>query len=86
MKMKKITIYTKKFCPYCVGAKSLLDDKGQKFDEIDIGKNPDQRPIMIDRAKGGNTVPQIFIDDKHVGGCDDLYDLERSGQLDALLV
>lgn len=85
MNMKKITIYTKMLCPYCHGAKSLLKDKGQNFDEIDIGKNPDQRSVMIDRAEGGYTVPQIFIGDKHVGGCDDLYALERSGALDALL-
>lgn len=83
--MKKITIYTKMLCPFCIGAKSLLKEKGQKFDEIDIGRIPDQRPIMIDRAGGGHTVPQIFIDDQHVGGCDDLYDLERAGKLDALL-
>ncbi|PCI33195.1 MAG: glutaredoxin 3 [Alphaproteobacteria bacterium] len=83
--MTKITIYTKLLCPYCVGAKSLLKEKGQKFDEIDIGKNPDQRPIMIDRSRGGLTVPQIFIGDKHVGGCDELFALERSGKLDALL-
>ncbi len=84
--MKKITIYTTKFCPYCVGAKSLLNKKRQQFDEIDIGRNPDQRSVMIDRAEGGHTVPQIFIGDRHVGGCDDLFALERSGALDALLV
>ena len=84
--MKKITIYTKMLCPYCLDAKSLLTKKGQQFDEIDIGRHPDERAIMIDRASGGHTVPQIFIEDKHVGGCDDLYDLERSGKLDAMLV
>ncbi|PCI52034.1 MAG: glutaredoxin 3 [Alphaproteobacteria bacterium] len=83
--MKKITIYTKMLCPYCIGAKLLLKKKGQNFDEIDIGRKPDQRPIMITRAGGGSTVPQIFIGDKHVGGCDELYALERSGALDALL-
>ncbi len=83
--MKKITIYTKLLCPFCIGAKSLLKKKGQKFDEIDIGKKPDQRSVMIDRARGGHTVPQIFIEDQHVGGCDDLFDLERTGKLDALL-
>ena len=83
--MKKITIYTKMLCPYCIGAKSLLTDKGQKFDEIDIGRHPGERATMIDRASGGSTVPQIFIGDQHVGGCDELYALERSGKLDALL-
>ncbi|MBL4801545.1 MAG: glutaredoxin 3 [Emcibacter sp.] len=83
--MKKITIYTKMLCPYCTGAKSLLAEKGQKFDEIDIGKKPEERAVMIDRASGGYTVPQIFIGDHHVGGCDDLFALEKSGKLDALL-
>lgn len=73
------------FCPYCIRAKKLLQNKGQDFEEIDIGKHPDQRPIMIKRAKGGTTVPQIFIDDQHVGGCDELYALDRAGKLDALL-
>jgi len=85
VKMKKITIYTKMLCPYCADAKVLLAEKGRKYDEIDIGRNPDQRAVMIDRAAGGYTVPQIFIDDYHVGGCDDLYALERAGKLDALL-
>ncbi|PHZ84305.1 glutaredoxin 3 [Paremcibacter congregatus] len=83
--MSKVTIYTKMMCPYCVDAKLLLTEKGQAFDEIDIGRNPDQRPVMIDRASGGHTVPQIFIGDTHVGGCDELYALERAGKLDAML-
>ncbi len=83
--MTKITIYTKLLCPYCVGAKSLLKKKGQKYDEIDIGRHPDQRPIMLGRANGSHTVPQIFIGDTHVGGCDELYALERAGKLDSLL-
>ncbi len=83
--MKKITIYTKMMCPFCWGAKSLLKDKGQTFEEIDIGRHPEQRAVMIDRASGGHTVPQIFIGDEYVGGCDDLYALERAGKLDALL-
>ena len=62
----------------------LLSEKGQSFDEIDIGSNPDLRAVMIDRASGGSTVPQIFIGERHIGGCDDLYALERAGQLDAL--
>ncbi len=83
--MKKITIYTKMLCPYCAGAKSLLTEKGQQYEEIDIGKMPDQRAVMISRAAGRQTVPQIFIGDHHVGGCDDLYALERAGRLDSLL-
>lgn len=83
--MKKITIYTTMLCPYCIGAKSLLKKKGQKFDEIDVGRQPDQRTVMIDRANGSSTVPQIFIGEQHVGGCDELYALERSGALDAML-
>lgn len=83
--MKKITIYTKMMCPFCWGAKSLLKNKGKSFEEIDIGRNPHQRSVMIDRSSGGHTVPQIFIDDQHVGGCDDLYALDRAGKLDALL-
>ncbi len=83
--MKKITIYSKMLCPYCAGAKDLLVEKGQQFEEIDIGKTPDQRAIMISRASGRQTVPQIFIGDHHVGGCDDLYALERTGRLDSLL-
>ena len=83
--MTKITIYTKLLCPYCVGAKSLLKKKGQKYDEIDIGRHPDQRPIMLGRANGSHTVPQIFIGDTHVGGCDEPYALERAGKLDSLL-
>lgn len=72
-------------CPYCVAAKSLLTEKGQEYEEIDIGKNPNQRPTMIDRAYGSSTVPQIFIGDQHVGGCDDLYALDRAGKLDQML-
>jgi len=83
--MSNITIYTKAFCPFCIRAKQLLSSKGQEFDEIDIGYNPDQRPNMIERSGGGTTVPQIFIGERHVGGCDDLFALERRGELDTLL-
>ncbi len=83
--MKKITIYSTMTCPYCANAKMLLTDKGQSYEEIDVGRNPDQRAVMIKRASGGYTVPQIFIGDKHVGGFDDLYALENAGKLDALL-
>ena len=83
--MKKVTLYTKMLCPYCVGAKMLLKKKGQAYEEIDIGKNPSERPNMMARSRGSHTVPQIFIEDEHVGGCDELYDLERAGKLDAML-
>jgi glutaredoxin 3 len=80
-----VTIYTKSTCPYCAAAKDLLRKKGVAFDEIDILRAPDQRPIMIQRAGGGTTVPQIFIGEEHVGGCDDLYALDRGGKLDNML-
>ena len=83
--MPPITIYTKAWCPYCSAAKELLQKKGAAFDEIDIGRQPDQRSTMMTRAHGRSTVPQIFIGDQHVGGCDDLYALDRRGELDNLL-
>ena len=83
--MPPITIYTKGWCPYCSAAKKLLDDKGVDFTEIDIEKKPEARAEMIQKAKGRSTVPQIFIGEKHVGGCDDLYDLDDRGQLEPLL-
>ena len=83
--MAKITIYTTMFCPYCIRAKKLLKSKGQEFDEIDVGEHPRERAVMMEKAGGARTVPQIFIGDKHVGGCDDLYALERAGELDPLL-
>ena len=83
--MSAITIYTKSWCPYCSAAKKLLDEKGAEFTEIDIEKKPEARAEMIQKAKGRSTVPQIFIGEKHVGGCDDLYDLDDRGQLEPLL-
>jgi len=83
--MQKIEIYTKGYCPYCSRAKSLLDAKGATYTEIEIDKQPELRDSMIERANGGYTVPQIFIGDTHVGGCDDLYALERQDKLDAML-
>lgn len=80
-----ITIYTKDYCPYCSDAKALLTKKGAKFTEIDLVKTPERRAEMISLAKGRTTVPQIFIDKFHVGGCDDLYGLEAAGKLNALL-
>ena len=83
--MPAITIYTKGWGPYCSAAKNLLTDKGAAFDEIDIEARSGARAEMIQRAQGRSTVPQIFIGDRHVGGCDDLYALERRGELDRLL-
>jgi glutaredoxin 3 len=83
--MKPIRIYTTPMCPYCVRAKSLLTKKGAAFDEIDVFMNPDARTEMEQNTGGARTVPQIFIGDTHVGGCDDLHALEKAGKLDALL-
>jgi glutaredoxin 3 len=73
------------FCPYCTRAKSLLASKGVDFEEYDISLGGPKRTEMLDRAKGGSTVPQIFIGGQHVGGSDDLDALDRAGRLDALL-
>lgn len=81
----KVEIYTKGYCPYCSRAKSLLDYKEVDYTEYPIDKQRELRDVMIKRANGGSTVPQIFINDKHVGGCDDLVALERAQKLDALL-
>jgi glutaredoxin 3 len=79
-----IEIYTKAFCPYCWRAKHLLDAKGLTYVEISVDGGGDPRQQMIQRANGRTTVPQIFISEIHVGGCDDLMALERSGRLDSL--
>jgi glutaredoxin 3 len=83
--MAKIEIYTKAFCPYCYRAKHLLDGKGATYEEIDITMGGPRRAEMLDRAHGRSTVPQIFIDGKHIGGSDDLAALDRRGGLDELL-
>lgn len=83
--MTQITIYTTPICGYCQRAKMLLDRKNAAFAEIDVAADPGARAEMMQRSNGGRTVPQIFIGDLHVGGCDDLYALERAGKLDALL-
>lgn len=83
--MPPITIYTTKYCPYCHAAKDLLRKKGATFSEIDVTGDHAGRETMRARAQGRNSVPQIFIGERHVGGCDDLYDLDASGQLDPLL-
>ncbi len=83
--MQPVTIYTRQGCGYCVRAKSLLEQKGVAFTEHDATGNPDLRQQMISKAGGRSTFPQIFIGDTHVGGCDDLYALERDSRLDPLL-
>ncbi|MEZ0495107.1 glutaredoxin 3 [Sphingomonas sp. IW22] len=83
--MAKVEIYTKAWCPYCTRAKRLLTEKGAEFVEHDITMGGPQRAEMIDRANGRTTVPQVFIDDRHIGGSDDLAALEAQGRLDALL-
>jgi glutaredoxin 3 len=80
-----VTIYTKSSCPYCSAAKDLLRQKGVAFSEIEITGNAGERQAMIQRAGGRSTVPQVFIGERHVGGCDDLYALDRRGELDTLL-
>ncbi|MFV0623535.1 glutaredoxin 3 [Sphingomonas sp. ac-8] len=83
--MAKIEIYTKAFCPYCTRAKRLLDSKGAGFEEFDITMGGERRAEMIQRANGRSTVPQVFIDGRHIGGSDDLAALDRQGGLDPLL-
>jgi glutaredoxin 3 len=83
--MKPVTIYTKDYCPYCHSAKALLQRKGVAFKEIDVMNDRAALETMIKRAGGRRTVPQVFIGDQHVGGSDDIHDLDRAGQLDPLL-
>lgn len=83
--MAKVEIYTKGHCPYCMRAKMLFQQKGIAFDEYKIDMQPELRAKMIARAKGGYTVPQIFINDQHIGGCDDMMALEAQQKLDPLL-
>ena len=83
--MPAIEIYTRPGCGYCSAAKSLLTRKNAPFTEYDVAVDPDRRAEMTERSNGGATFPQIFIDGKHVGGCDDLYALDRDRKLDELL-
>jgi len=83
--MQAVEIYTSPTCGFCHAAKRLLRDKGVEFTEIDIRANPGRRPEMINRAGGRATVPQIFIGETHVGGCDELFALDNRGGLDPLL-
>ena len=83
--MAKIEIYTTTVCPYCVKAKRLLDAKDADYTEINLTGDDAGREALLKRANGMRTVPQIFINDRHIGGCDNLYELEEKGALDALL-
>lgn len=82
--MTRVTIYTTPICPYCSMAKRLLSSKAVTYEEIDVSRDAAAREKMV-KTSGRRTVPQIWIGDRHVGGCDDLYALENGGQLDALL-
>ena len=83
--MKKISIYTTSVCPYCTRAKSLLDRKGLEYEEINA-EDENHRNEMLKKSGGMRTVPQIFIGDKHIGGCDDLYALDQDGKLDLMIL
>jgi glutaredoxin 3 len=81
----KVEVYTWATCPFCIRAKHLLKTKGVDFIEYSIDGDEAARAVMAQRANGGRSVPQIFIDDVHVGGCDDIHALDRKGKLDGLL-
>ena len=83
--MPPVTVYTKPFCPYCSRALGLLKQKGAQVTEIEAGFDPAARKEMLVRSNGGSTYPQIFIGERHIGGCDDMMALERAGELDELL-
>jgi len=83
--MAHVTIYTRPFCGYCARALRLLAEKGADFTEIEAGMDPALRQEMIGRSNGRSTFPQIFVGDRHIGGCDEMMTLERQGKLDALL-
>ncbi|OJJ09958.1 glutaredoxin 3 [Alphaproteobacteria bacterium AO1-B] len=83
--MSDVTIYTRQLCGFCTAAKRLLEKKGVSFTEHDATFDPKLRQEMVQKANGRSTFPQIFIGSEHVGGCDDLHDLERAGKLDQLL-
>lgn len=80
----KIIIYTKDYCPYCVKAKNLFKKKGLEFEEVDVSSD-EIKEEMIKKANGRMTVPQIFVNENHIGGCDDLYELDRQGKFDSML-
>ena len=81
----KVEIYTWTYCPFCIRAKALLDKKGVNYENYVIDGDEEARELMAERSNGKRSLPQIFISDRHIGGCDDLYALERQGELDPLL-
>ena len=83
--MAEVVIYTKPGCPYCIRAKALLDRKGATYEEIIASNDPEKKAEMVQRSNGKMTFPQIFINDQHIGGCDDIHAIEAKGELDALL-
>ena len=83
--MAKVEIYTWRTCPFCIRAKGLLDRKGVSYTEYAIDGDESARDAMAERSGGKRSLPEIFIDDRHIGGCDELYALERGGELDPLL-
>jgi len=85
MLVAKVEVYSTSYCPYCMRAKALLRSKGIEFAELDVTDNPGLRAKMVELAGGRRTVPEIFINGEIIGGCDELYALERSGELDMML-
>lgn len=81
----KVEIYTWSRCPFCIRAKGLLDQKGVEYEEYCIDGDEEARSAMKTRANGRSSLPQIFIDDRHIGGCDDIYELDSNGELEPLL-
>ena len=83
--MKKISIYTTPYCPFCVRAKELLKNKNIDFKEIDLSEEPEKFDEMSKKSNGARTVPQIFVDDTHIGDCDYIHELDNKGELDKIL-
>jgi glutaredoxin 3 len=83
--MAEVIIYTKAYCPYCVRAKALLDEKQVAYKDVKIDEQPERRAEMIEKASGRSTVPQIFIGTTHIGGCDEMFALHAAGKLEPLL-
>jgi glutaredoxin 3 len=83
--MARVVMYSTQYCPYCVQAKRLLTKKGVSFEEIDVSRDPELRRTLIQKGGGRLTVPQIFVNDTHIGDCDGIYALDKAGKLDALL-
>lgn len=83
--MKKIKIYTTPYCPFCIKAKKLLENKKITFDEIDLSEHPEKLNDMISKSNGARTVPQIFVDNTHIGDCDHIHELDNKGELDKIL-